>query len=194
MTLAPGIGFADPVRDAAHAFRGLLDAMARPGSVRRLPCPPPPPPLSPAAAAVALTLSDADAPIWLAPGVRSRETAAFLRFHTSAAPADDAGAAAFVLGRWAALRGLDGLSEGTPEYPDRSTTLIVEVDGLAEGRGATLEGPGVPGARRLHVEGVDDAFWALSARNRLSYPLGLDVILTCGETVAALPRTVRADV
>jgi alpha-D-ribose 1-methylphosphonate 5-triphosphate synthase subunit PhnH len=194
MSLAPGLGFAEPVRDAAHAFRAILDAMARPGTVRRLPCPPAPPGLSPAAAAVALTLADADAPLWLAPALRNPATEAFLRFHTSAAPAAAPAEALFLLGPWAALRDLAGLSVGTPEYPDRSATLIVEAESLLEGSGATLEGPGVRGARRLAVGGADAAFWALLARNRLSYPLGLDVILTCGETVAALPRTVTAHV
>ncbi len=194
MSLAPGLGFADPVRDAAHGFRALLDAMARPGAIRRLPCPPPPQGLSPAAAAVALMLVDGEAPLWLAPDLRSPATEAFLRFHASAAPATDPAAAAFLLGSWTALRDLSGLSIGTPEYPDRSVTLIVEVESLAEGAGATLEGPGAPGGRRLAVGGVDAAFWAVSARNRLSYPLGLDMILTCGEVVAALPRTVAAHV
>lgn len=184
--------FDDPVRDAARAFRALLDAMARPGAVRRPPAPPcPPAPLSPAAAAVALTLSDATAPVWLAPALRGGDVAAWLRFHTGAAPTEDAAAAAFALGRWDALAGLAGRHGGAPDYPDRSLTLIVEVDALTPDAGPRLTGPGVPGARRLAVAGVDARFWAALAANRASAPLGLDVILTAGPDLAALPRSVR---
>ena len=52
-------GFADPATDAAHAFRSVMEAMARPGThsgISRVQHPPAP--LSPAAGAVLLTLCD----------------------------------------------------------------------------------------------------------------------------------------
>ncbi|MGR3490480.1 MAG: phosphonate C-P lyase system protein PhnH, partial [Shimia sp.] len=48
-------GFADPAREAAHAFRSVMEAMARPGTIRDIAGAAPPTPLSPAAGAVILT-------------------------------------------------------------------------------------------------------------------------------------------
>lgn len=186
-------GFAHPVHDAARAFRAVLDAMARPGRIRPVPAPVPPAPLSPAAAAVVLTLCDGDAPLWLAPSLRSAAVEAFLRFHTGCAPAPTPDAAAFLLGRWGELRDLTGLRAGAAERPDLSATLIVEVTALASGAGPRLSGPGAPDGPRIDATGLDAAFWALLGRNGEGYPLGVDVILTCADSVAALPRTVRAD-
>jgi alpha-D-ribose 1-methylphosphonate 5-triphosphate synthase subunit PhnH len=187
-------GFADPVIDAAATFRAALDAMARPGRVHAAgEGLTPPAPMSQAAAAVLLTLADGDAPVWLAGGFARPDVARFLRFHTSAAPARTPGEAAFALGRWEDLRGVTGFRAGTPDYPDRSVTLIVEVDALAEGRGARLSGPGIEAAHLLEVAGVDPAFWRALAANRAGFPLGFDVILTAGARLAALPRTVLAE-
>ena len=59
-------GFPDPVLDAQEVFRAVMDALARPGSVRPLGSDlDPPAPLTPELAAVALSLADHDAPLWL---------------------------------------------------------------------------------------------------------------------------------
>ena len=59
-------GFADPATDAAHAFRAVMEAMARPGTLREITGATPPAPLSPAAGAAILTLCDTDTPLHLA--------------------------------------------------------------------------------------------------------------------------------
>ena len=59
-------GFADPVLDAQRVFRGVMEALARPGSLQPLAdLPEVPAPLTPELAAIALALADADAPLWL---------------------------------------------------------------------------------------------------------------------------------
>ncbi|MGF1659049.1 MAG: phosphonate C-P lyase system protein PhnH [Rubrimonas sp.] len=193
LAAAPAGGFADPVRDAAFAFRALLDATAQPGRVFALGAGVlAPPPLSPAAAAALLTLADADAPVWLAPSLRAPAVEGWLRFHLSTAPEAEPSRAAYAVGRWDDIAGLDW-PVGSAEHPDRSVTLIVEVEALREGAGARISGPGVAGARRLAVDGVGSGFWAARAANRALFPLGWDAILTAGATVAALPRATRAE-
>ena len=185
-------GFADPILDSAHVFRAVLEAMARPGRVHRLTgLPVPPAPLSPAAAAVALTLVDGDAPAWLAPDLRSPAIDGFLRFHTSAAPTTDPARAAFAFGPWSALAG-ESFALGNPDYPDRSATLVVAVGRLEAGHGIRLTGPGIADAHALDTD-LPPAFWAARARNHAIFPMGHDVILTCNDRIAALPRTTRAE-
>jgi alpha-D-ribose 1-methylphosphonate 5-triphosphate synthase subunit PhnH len=186
-------GFADPARDGARAFRAMLDAMARPGRLVTPPAPASVPPgLSAAAASVVLTLVDADARLWVAPRLRPA-LEGWLRFWCGTAPEPDPARAAFGLGRWPELAGAGPWAQGTPAWPDRSATLIVEVEALAEGEGATLRGPGIETAHRLEVAGVDASFWADRAAARAAFPLGTDVILTAGARLAALPRTLRAE-
>ena len=74
-------GFADPVLDAQRVFRGVMEALARPGSLQPLAdLPEVPAPLTPELAAIALALADADAPLWLdAPLAGAPAVAEFLR-------------------------------------------------------------------------------------------------------------------
>jgi alpha-D-ribose 1-methylphosphonate 5-triphosphate synthase subunit PhnH len=178
-------GFADRPVEAAHAFRAALGAMARPGTVHRVAGARPPAPLSPAAGALALTLADGDTPLWLAPSLDGEALRAWLRFHTGA-PFAVPGEARFAFGRWEELP-LDAFAIGTPEYPDRSATLLVEVDEI--GREHRLTGPGIEREAWLTVP---DPGWHRA--NRARFPLWLDVFLACGDRLAALPRTVRVGV
>lgn len=179
-------GFADPVLDAQAAFRAVLEAMSRPGTVQDIVTPPEVPPgLSPAAAAVLLTLVDATTPLRLAAGA---EAAAWLRFH-GGCPLVSKGAA-YVLDPTAALLDLDA---GTEQEPERGATLILEVADLTAGSGWRLTGPGIRDTHRLAVAGAPSGFVADWAQNRARFPRGVDVILCAGTRIAALPRSVTIE-
>ncbi len=175
-------GFSDPAIQAAHAFRVVMEAMARPGTLQDINGAEPPKPLSPAAGAVLLTLSDPDTPVYLAGDADCSAVRSWLAFHTGA-PLTGPSHAMFAVGSWAALTPLSAYPVGTPEYPDRSTTLIVEMPEL-RASGATLTGPGIKERSALSLPDTD-AFRA----NHALFPLGLDFILTCGDRLAALPRS-----
>ena len=141
-------GFADPPADAAHAFRAIMQAMARPGTIHDVTGARPPAPLSVAAGTVLLTLCDRTTPLFLGPSHDTAEVRAWVTFHC-AAPLVTAGDAAFALGTWDALLPTDRFPIGNPEYPDRAATLIVELPAL-DATGATLtdttlSGPGIRG-------------------------------------------------
>lgn len=174
-------GFADPARDAAHAFRAVLDAMARPGRIHAV-TGAAAPGLSAAAATVLLTLTDATTPLHLAGALDNDALRRWIAFHTGApqAAAADAG---FALGRWPDLQPVMRFRIGEPAFPDRSATLIVEVERL-EADGAQLTGPGIRDAARLSLPET-----AAFRANRALFPLGFDTILTCGDRLAALPRS-----
>ena len=175
-------GFAAPATDAAFAFRAIMDAMARPGRLHRVTGARGPAPLSPAAAVVLLTLCDTQTPVHLAPGHDTAEIRTWLAFHC-AAPICDAGKAQFAIGFWPDLCPLDRFATGTPDYPDRSATLIVDMPALTNS-GATLRGPGIRETARLSLP--ERAAFQTNAR---AFPLGLDFIFTAQDTVAALPRS-----
>jgi alpha-D-ribose 1-methylphosphonate 5-triphosphate synthase subunit PhnH len=177
-------GFTDAPRDAAHAFRAAMSAMARPGRIERLAGARPPAPLSVAAGTLILTLCDPETPVHLAGAHDTAEVRGWIAFHTGA-PVAARAEAAFAVGTWEALLPLDGYRIGEAEYPDRSATLIVEMPALTA-EGATLTGPGIRDSARLSLPETE-AF----RRNARAFPLGLDVFLTAGDRVAALPRTTR---
>lgn len=177
-------GFAAPATDAAHAFRAVMEAMARPGSRQPITGAQPPAPISTAAGAVLLTLCDTDTPLYLAGAADCEALRGWIAFHTGA-PLVGPGDCAFALGTWDALLPLSAYPVGTSEYPDRSATLIVDhPDWL--GPEATLRGPGIRDAATLPLPDLT-AFQANSAM----FPLGLDFIFTCGDQIAALPRSTR---
>lgn len=176
-------GFADPALQGAQAFRAVMQAMAQPGRILVADAARPPAPLSPAAGTVLLTLADATAPVFLAPGHDTQAVRDWLAFHCGA-PLAAAGEAVFAVGVWAALAPLDRFAVGTPEYPDRSATLIVEVPWLEIAGGARLTGPGLREHTFLTLPDTA-AFQA----NYDRYPLGFDTILTCSDRLAGLPRS-----
>jgi alpha-D-ribose 1-methylphosphonate 5-triphosphate synthase subunit PhnH len=180
----PDGGFADPPVQAARAFRAAMEAMARPGSIHRVSGAVPPAPLSVAAGVLLLTLTDPETPLHLAGAADCAAVRGWIAFHTGA-PLVGPEAAMFALGPWPALGDLGRYPAGTPDYPDRSATLIVELPAL-EPVGIALAGPGIRGRAALSLPDRA-AFEANAAR----FPLGVDFFLTAGDRLAALPRSTR---
>lgn len=176
-------GFANAPVDSALAFRQIMQAMARPGQILTVTGAVPPSTISSAAGVILLTLCDPDTPIYLAPSVDTPDLRGWITFHTGA-PVVAPEQSQFALGRWEELCALQ-FPIGTPEYPDRSATLIVEADDLTQG-GATLAGPGIRDKQSLTLP--ETAFFQ---RNAALFPLGLDFFFTSGATLAALPRTTK---
>jgi len=116
----------------------------------------------------------------------------FLAFHcASPRVGSPLGARFVVLPDLAQLPALDTLDLGDPAYPDRSSTLIVEVTELAEDGPLELQGPGIPDRRRLYAGGWSTATTRFAAANHAGFPLGVDLVLCCADALAALPRTCR---
>jgi alpha-D-ribose 1-methylphosphonate 5-triphosphate synthase subunit PhnH len=179
-------GFSDAPVQSAHAFRAALNALARPGRIVRTSGAEAPAPVSPAAATLLLTLCDAETPLCLAGGHDTQTVRDWIAFHIGA-PLVGPGQAMFALGTWSALAPLDAFPVGTPEYPDRSTTLIVETDALSA-TGARLTGPGIEIEARLNLPDI-----AALRANHARYPLGLDLFFTAGDRIAGLPRSTKVE-
>jgi alpha-D-ribose 1-methylphosphonate 5-triphosphate synthase subunit PhnH len=185
--------FDDPVLASQAVFRSVMEAMARPGLPRQLPSRlAVPPPFTPTAATVALTLLDYETPFWLDRGLAAAEIAPWLTFHTGAPLIADCARAAFgFVSDPAAMPPFDAFSPGSIEYPDRSTTLVVQVESFGQGEELTLSGPGIAGARRFSAQPLPPDFRARLIANREMFPRGIDLILVTQDAVAALPRSIR---
>jgi alpha-D-ribose 1-methylphosphonate 5-triphosphate synthase subunit PhnH len=179
-------GFKQAPLEAATAFRAIMTALACPGDIRTVAGATPPAPLSVAAGVALLTLADAETPIFLGASYDTSDVHSWITFHTSA-PIGTAQAAVFALGTWSELP-LADFAIGTSEYPDRSATLIVELDELSD-TGALLRGPGIKETAQLSLPAV-----VPFQENAQHFPLGLDFIFTSGCTLAGLPRTTKVNV
>ena len=184
-------GFADPALDAQATFRCLLEAIAHPGRIVNAPpgLPAPPAPLVAPAYAAALTLLDFETPLWVDPSLAKPAVIDSLRLHCGCPiVAQQEARFALLAGSGAPLAAFD---RGTPEYPDRSATLIWQVDELADERGVRLAGPGIRTSTRLHVGGVAADFWAVWGMSHRQFPLGVDVVFVTTDGLAALPRSIE---
>ena len=188
-------GFADPVHDSQAAFRAVMRAMARPGTIETLGfnMASPPLPLPVAAAAACLALADFETPLWLSPSLqRGTAIADYLRFHTGAPLANAPNGAAFVVvdARCDPLD-LAEFAQGTVEYPDRGATVILICDHLGAELSLSLSGPGIQKIAELGFSPMPDGFAKQWAINRAAFPLGVDMILAASNTLACLPRSTR---
>jgi len=190
-SIAPG--FSDPVFQSQSAFRALLSALAEPGTHHRLDGGiAPPEGLHAATATALLTLADYETPIWLPPAQRDGPAGAWLRFHCGAPLVAEPEKAVFaVLDGAAPSPPLAAFHPGNDQFPDRSTTIIVQCAALDGGETITLTGPGIAGSRSIAPAGLRAGFWDEVAANNARYPLGIDLLLGHGDTVLGLPRSTQ---
>lgn len=185
-------GFSEPAHDAQAVFRAAMQALARPGTT--VSCPTalnPPAPLSPVAAALALTLADFEVTLWLDGALAAApDVARYLTFHTGARIVADPGQANFALiADVAAMPPFAIFAQGTLDYPDRSTTVIMQVDGF--GAGYRFDGPGIRHPVSFSPVPEPRDFAAQFAENRARFPLGVDLVFAGPQALGALPRSVR---
>ena len=189
-------GFSEPVFDSQRAFRAVLQATSHPGRIVDVGTPvDAPPPLHPAAAAICLALIDFETPVWIQPvAADTGALSQFLRFHCSSPLTADPALAAFaVIHDSAHMPPLSAFSGGQIDYPDRSTTLLIQVEGLSAVRRVRLSGPGIKDTQQFAPSGIPERFWTEWRDNGALFPCGVDVLLICGSHVAALPRTTRVE-
>lgn len=187
-------GFADPVHDAQHVFRSALEAISRPGRVQSLPALSESiPGLQPAAASLALALVDFETPVWLSPACR--DAADFLRFHCGCTIVAEPAEACFAFASgWREVPPFDCFSLGNDVEPERSTTLVVEVEMLEKPESLVLTGPGIEQRQRLATGAIPADRIAERAALQALFPRGIDLFLTHDRQVFGLPRTTRVQI
>lgn len=184
------MGFSNPVLDSQRTFRQVMEAMAHPGRLISLEMEMEvPKPLYGTTAAICLTLLDGETPLWMDLDERS-EVADWLRFHCGCPLVDSPTFASFgLISKGYGEPSLDRFRLGEDEFPEQSTTLIIQVSGFTPGSGRYLRGPGIEIRERLDVHGLPEPFWKTWTKNQRLYPRGVDVLFTSASTLAGLPRT-----
>lgn len=186
-------GFAEPVFQAQSVFKMLMDGMARPGTIQTVAADvTAPAPLGIAAGAIGLTLCDHDTPVWLSAGLARSAIPEWLGFHTSAPLTAEKAEARFAFVEAGTMISTFGLfAAGTQEYPDRSTTVVIELADLEGGRRLALMGPGIQSVTEIAPVGLPETFLRLWTENRALFPRGIDIVLTAGKRFLCLPRTTK---
>lgn len=193
MATALALGFENPPVQSSLAFRTFMDAMARPGEINDLVVETETPDgLNSGSTLIMLTLVDHETPVWLDPEIRNEAVEDYLRFHCNAPIVETEQRAMFAF--FAACPKQETLarfSKGTPEYPDASTTFIVEVGSFEQDGDFALSGPGIKSVNRFGATGLNSEIWEWMKQNNARFPLGNDVFLVSDKSVVALPRSVR---
>lgn len=196
----------DPVHDSQAIFRGLLDGLARPGTVMDLA----PFPtqgegsagMHPAFELLARVLLDAHTSfaVVASDDAEASHLSRWLRALTLAAtqPATEAAHLFIARGAPAAVSAIASAGRGTLEDPHLGTTIILEVVALASGPTLAgdapryrIEGPGIDGSLTIAVASPCD--WvAARAPQVAEFPLGIELLLVDEkQQLLALPRTTR---
>jgi alpha-D-ribose 1-methylphosphonate 5-triphosphate synthase subunit PhnH len=149
-----------------------------------------PAPILPATMAVLLTLCDADTALWLQQP--NDEVASHLRFHAGVRLVQEPADADFALiTEPSSMPPLSRFAHGELRYPDRSASLIVQVESFDGDAGRRFAGPGINDVEQLAIAGLPAEFWQQRAAMSAQLPLGVDLIFISGERMVALPRTTR---
>lgn len=188
-------GFTDPVFDAQAVFRAAMLATAYPGRIMTLDRSfAAPKPFSSATAALCLTLMDFETPTWLDKQAAAGDAPAWLRFHCGLPLAEETATARFaVIADPAKMPRIFTFHPGDVEYPDRSSTLIIQVPSLTGGTATTWTGPGIKSSASAAIAGLPAWFWSDWDLNRELYPRGVDVMFTSGNAFIGLPRTITVE-
>ncbi len=187
--------FANPVLTTQAIFRAALAALSEPGTERTvLPDVPAIGALAPATVGLCRALVDADTPVWLDDIAASAEALSYLAFHCGLRRTADPRAAAFaVVADARRCPPLASFSAGTADYPDRSTTVLLQVDELDPAGALRLSGPGIESVRGFAAAPLPADFWRQVELNNALYPLGVDIFFVAGRRLAALPRSTKVE-
>ncbi len=128
--------------------------------------------------------------VWLQPGI-TEAARAWLLFHTGCRFTDQPQAADFaVIHDIETMPRLDEFSWGTGEYPEASTSLLIQLPSWQGEYSIPLRGPGIVDTITLQTSFNQD-FWHQWQEMTDNYPLGLDAWCWAGSQVLGLPRTTR---
>ena len=209
--------FDDPVHGSQQVFRQLLKAMSEPGTVEEVTCMDIDSSLIDAgfyktSYSVGLSLLDDQTPTALSPDLNQVVIRNSLIFHcacpisavSSSNSEKSTNEAQFLFlnaSEWQGLSQNTALSLGDLSYPERSTTVVLQVDAInsvfldqENTQKLSLRGPGIETTRDVYVAGLNDELITSIQENHNVFPLGYDFILAAPNAFLCLPRTCLVDI
>ncbi|KEY57913.1 phosphonate C-P lyase system protein PhnH [Serratia sp. DD3] len=186
-------GFEQPIEQSQQAFRLILKALSEPGHEVILQGGPAWGTLNAASTAVLLTLADQETPLQLSAELNNEQVLSNIRFHTGAPLAANHTEVSLALfDEQLQSADLQVLPHGSEVSPEHSATLVVQLSTLVGGPNLRLTGPGIEKERNISPP-LPAALRDYLLKRPHRFPLGLDILLTCGECLMALPRTTRVE-
>lgn len=176
--------------ESARAFRLILDAMAKPGTpMSFVETTDAPDPLWSGTDQVIKTLCDFQSPLWFSGLLSKDDIVRHVKFHTGAPITRSSLEAAFaVMAASEVPLPLSSFNLGSHEYPDCSTTLLIQVSEF-NNTDVELSGPGLKAPIGFGVTELGKIFWTEMISNHQLYPLGVDVIFISRIAIACCPRS-----
>ncbi len=187
----------DEVFDAQAHFRILLDSMARPGSINTLDTKnlSVPDGLNAASAFIAFALLNSDVTFHL--NNKNETVEQYLKTNTFSQAGNSMDANFIFLSGKDAADIIFQTSVGEPEYPEKSTTLIIDVASIQDHKqedslAIEVSGPGVKDTQTCFIQGLNKAILEALKEQNAEYPLGIDTIVTDQHgRLLCFPRTSR---
>jgi alpha-D-ribose 1-methylphosphonate 5-triphosphate synthase subunit PhnH len=198
-----GTGFSDISLGSQSVFRAALEALSYPGRPVKLEVTFEAPKAAHASSSgLLLALLEPGSLLWLSPSLVNTDAATWIVFHTDCKITPHQREADFAwIKHWDELPALEGFALGTDEYPDHSTTCVLDLADPSPSTTATsitLTGPGIVNtstvelltATPVQAEGFAKQ-WAI---NHASFPRGIDLFFATSTGLIGLPRTTRIQI
>lgn len=197
-TMWASMGFEDPILNSQENFRKILYAMAYPGRIVMLEKPSQAPEgVHVAAWATLLTLCDASVKFYCdLPQDHMAALALNTLCHTVTVQ-DPHDADMVLLTQPQTWTTLCRFHMGTEDQPELGATVIAQLTCLASAQDPyddgvlLLSGPGIFEQTGIRASGCLPDFWSWRKDTETLYPRGIDLFLTCGRFLTAIPRSVR---
>lgn len=186
-------GFAHPVFGTQLCFRKIVKAMSEPGSLVTVPNVSNLESLSSATVATLLTLTSHATPLFIDPQMSNPQLLRTLSLHTNVPIITTLENADFAL-----LSGnpssydLMALSCGSEIEPEKSATVILEVEGMHDGTCLKLTGPGIK-THRIISPRLPSSVRDYLCNRPHAFPTGLDFLFTSGKKLFGIPRSTHVE-
>ncbi len=199
-----GTGFSDMSLGSQSVFRAALEALSYPG--RKVPLAvtfEAPEAAHASSSGLLLALLEPGSLLWLSPSLVNTSAATWIVFHTDCKITPHQHEADFAwIKNWDELPPLESFALGTDEYPDHSTTCVIDLaepsSPSASAPSLTLMGPGIAHTSRLDQLSATSAqaadFVTQWAQNHSCFPRGVDVFFATSTSLIGLPRTTHIEI
>lgn len=194
-------GFDQPIHDSQQVFRKLLKAMSEPGVIESISAPESIHGLYPSSFAVCQAILDQQTPLWMSESLGQTDIKHNLHFHTGVPIINTKSQALFALINASELDDLAEFAMGDSEYPERSCSLIVQVNRIeslasptSDNQALGLTGPGIQSQRLIYIDALPLVLQNYFTSRNTRSPLGLDVIFVDPSQLVCLPRSTKVEV